>query len=205
MAASLNKVMLMGNLTRNPELRYIAGGSAVCEFGIAINRRFTVNGQERDETTFVDIVVWGRVGESCSRYLAKGSAVFIDGRLQLDQWEDQQGGKRSRLRVVAENVQFIGPRRDGGDNGYAGNNPGGNYNNAAPNGGYPEQNTPGGNGGRSYSGSQPAGPGGYQRGNAAPGANGPGGYAGRGGTPPPPPVPNEAFDVNDDVEDDIPF
>ena len=173
----------MGNLTRNPELRYIAGGSAVCEFGIAINRKFVAGGQDREETTFVDIVVWGRSAESCSRFLAKGSSVFIEGRLQLDQWEDQQGGKRSRLRVVAENVQFIGARRDG-----AGNS------DAPAQGGAPAGQTGGG----------------YQpRGNAAPA--GPGGYQMRGNTRPQsgandaPPVPDEAFNVGDDVEDDIPF
>ncbi len=194
MAASFNKVLLMGNLTRNPELRYLPGGSAVCEFGLAINRRFTVNGQERDETTFVDIVVWGKVAESCNRFLSKGSSVFVEGRLQLDQWEDQQGGKRSRLRVVAENVQFVGPRREGGEAGSYSNAPQGGYNNAPQGGGYnnaPQQ------GGYSNAG---GGPGGYQRNNVAP-ANGPGG----GGYNNNPPVPDEAFDVTDDIEDDIPF
>ncbi|MDD3886112.1 MAG: single-stranded DNA-binding protein [Victivallaceae bacterium] len=122
MAASLNKVFLMGNLTRDPDLRSLPSGAAVCEFGMAMNRRFTTSsGQETDETCFVDIVVWGKSAENCRQYLEKGSSVMVEGRLQLDQWEDRNGGgKRSRLRVVAEQVQFISRRSDGqaqgGDN-----------------------------------------------------------------------------------------
>ncbi len=119
--ASLNKVLLMGNLTRNPELRYTPGSNAaVCEFGIAINRRYVQNGAEKDETCFVDIVVWGKQAESCSRFLQKGSAVFIEGRLVFDQWtEKDTQKKRSRLRVTAERVQFLNmnSRRDDMDNG----------------------------------------------------------------------------------------
>ena len=107
--ASLNKVLLMGNLTRNPEIRYTPSGSAVCEFGMAINRRFMqANGQERDETCFVDIVVWGKQAESTSRFLQKGSSVFIEGRLVYDQWEEKDTQKkRSRLRVNADRVQSL--------------------------------------------------------------------------------------------------
>lgn len=115
--ASLNKVFLMGNLTRDPELRYISGtNSAVCEFGIAVNRRFMqAGGQEKDETCFVEIVVWGKQAESCSRFLQKGASVLIEGRLVYDQWvERDTQKKRSRLRVTAERVQFTGPRRDDG-------------------------------------------------------------------------------------------
>ena len=115
--ASLNKVFLMGNLTRDPELRYIPGtNSAVCEFGIAVNRRFMqAGGQEKDETCFVEIVVWGKQAESCSRYLQKGASVLIEGRLVYDQWvERDTQKKRSRLRVTAERVQFTGARRDDG-------------------------------------------------------------------------------------------
>ncbi|MBO4649134.1 MAG: single-stranded DNA-binding protein [Lentisphaeria bacterium] len=121
MAASLNKVLLIGNLTRNPEIRYTPGGSAVCEFGIAINRRFMqANGQEKEETCFVDITVWGKQAESSSRFLQKGSSVLVEGRLVYDQWtEKETGNKRSRLRVYAERVQFL-DRRDaapqGGEN-----------------------------------------------------------------------------------------
>lgn len=114
--ASLNKVLLMGNLTRDPELRYTPGSNAaVCEFGIAINRRFIQNGQERDETCFVDIVVWGKQAESCSRYLQKGANVFVEGRLTFEQWvEKESQKKRSRLRVTADRVQFLNGRREDG-------------------------------------------------------------------------------------------
>jgi len=113
MATSFNKVLLMGNLTRNPEIRYTPGGSAVCEFGMAVNRRFMqANGQEKDETCFVDITVWGKQAESSSRFLQKGSSVFVEGRLVYDQWtEKETGNKRSRLRIYAERVQFL-DRRD---------------------------------------------------------------------------------------------
>ena len=113
--ASLNKVFLIGNLTRDPELRYLTGGnSAVCEFGIAINRRFMQNGnQEKEETCFLEIVVWGKQAETCSRFLQKGSTIFIEGRLVYDQWtEKDTQKKRSRVRVTAERVQFLSGRRD---------------------------------------------------------------------------------------------
>jgi len=120
--ASLNKVMLMGNVTRDLELRYTPNGAAVCDMSLAINRRFGGEGQEREETTFVDIVVWNKQAETCSRYLKKGSACLVEGRLQLDTWDDRETGKkRSRLRVVAERVQFLGGRSDSqhdGSNGY---------------------------------------------------------------------------------------
>ena len=114
--ASFNKVLLMGNLTREPDLRYTSGNSvAVCEFGIAINRRFTQgDGQAKDETCFVDIVVWGKQGESCQRFLKKGASVFIEGRLVYEQWAERDTQKRrSRLRVTAERVQFLSARADG--------------------------------------------------------------------------------------------
>ena len=108
--ANLNKVFLMGNLTRNPELRYTRGGVAVCEIGMAVNRKSKDrNGTEYNDACFVDVVVWDKVAESCTRHLEKGSALFIEGRLIFEQWEDRNGGgKRSRLRVNAERVQFIG-------------------------------------------------------------------------------------------------
>jgi len=126
--ASLNKVLLMGNLTRNPEIRYTPSGSAVCEFGMAMNRRFVQNGQERDETCFVDIVVWGKQAESASRFLQKGSSVFVEGRLVYDQWDDRETQKkRSRLRVNADRVQFLDRRDDraGGEVPPDGGQPGG--------------------------------------------------------------------------------
>ena len=119
--ASFNKVLLMGNLTRKPELRYTPSGMAVCEFTIAVNRRFTQGGETKEDTCFVDITVWDRQADNCNKYLDKGSSVFIEGRLQLDRWVDKADQKqRSRLRVVAENVQFVGARREGGDYGDGG-------------------------------------------------------------------------------------
>ena len=122
--ASVNKVMLIGNLTRDPEVRYTPKGSAVADIGLAINRYFTLeNGEKREETTFVDVVLWGRQAELAQQYLSKGRPVFIEGRLQLDSWEDKASGqKRSKLRVVGENMQFLGSPKDGG-----GDSSGGGY------------------------------------------------------------------------------
>ncbi len=121
---SLNKVILMGNLTRNPEQRFTQSGTAVCDFAIAINRKITVNGQERDETVFVDVQVWGKQAENVARYCAKGSCVFVEGRLALDQWSDRNTGeKKSKMKVVADRVQFIGGRTGGNnENGNGGGN-----------------------------------------------------------------------------------
>ncbi len=114
--ASLNKVFLIGNLTRDPELRVTPKGTAICQFGLAVNRQFKDDtGQTRDETTFVDIEAWGKQGELVAKYLAKGSQAMVEGRLKLDQWEDKQSGqKRSKLKVVLDNVQFLGAPRQGG-------------------------------------------------------------------------------------------
>ena len=119
--ASLNKVMLIGNLTREPEVRYTPKGSAVCDLGIAVNRTYvTDSGEKMQETTYVDIVVWSRLAEIAAQYLHKGSPVFIEGRLQMDTWEDKATTqKRTKLRVVADNLQFLG-RREGGDEGAGG-------------------------------------------------------------------------------------
>ena len=125
MAAYLNKVFLMGNLTRDPDTRSLPSGTTVCEFGLAMNRRFSSNGKEQEESCFVEIVVWGRSAENCRQYLEKGSQVLVEGRLRYDQWEDRNGGgKRSKLSVVADQVTFIGPRRDNpqGGNSYGNNN-----------------------------------------------------------------------------------
>lgn len=110
----LNKVMLMGNLTRDPEVRYTPKGSAVGDLSIAINRVYrTDDGQSREEVCYVDIVVWGRQAETCKEYLQKGRPIFVEGRLQLDQWESN-GEKKSKLRVVAERIQFLGGGGQGG-------------------------------------------------------------------------------------------
>ena len=110
--ASFNKVILMGNLTRDPELRYTPSGMATCRIGIATSRKFmTKQGEPREETCFVDVDVWDRQAQNCSQYLRKGSPVFIEGRLRYDQWDDKATGqKRSRLLVHAETVQFLAAR-----------------------------------------------------------------------------------------------
>lgn len=107
--ANLNKVFLMGNLTRDPELRYIPSGTAVADFSIAINRFFkNKEGTKTEDTCFVRVVVWANQAESCAKYLSKGRPVFIEGRLQSRSWEDKDGQKRSTMEVVAERVQFLG-------------------------------------------------------------------------------------------------
>lgn len=112
--ANLNRVLLIGNLTRDPELRVTPKGSSICQFGLAVNRTFKdASGQQREETTFVDIEAWGRQGEVISKYCTKGRPLFVEGRLRFDSWDDKNTGqKRSRLSVVLENFQFIGGRGD---------------------------------------------------------------------------------------------
>ena len=120
--ANLNKVMLIGNVTRDPEIKYTPKGSAVTDLGIAVNRVFTPDGGEkREETTFVDVTLWGRQAEIAGEYCKKGRSIYIEGRLQLDSWEDKASGqKRSKLRVVGENFQLLGPRPGGGSGGGGG-------------------------------------------------------------------------------------
>lgn len=109
MAANLNKVLLIGNLTRDPELRYTAGGTAVCHFDLAMNRQFKgKDGQLQKETTFIRVNVWGKTGENCANYLSKGRAVFVEGRLNSRSWQTDEGQKRTAVEVVADNVQFLG-------------------------------------------------------------------------------------------------
>ncbi len=116
--SNFNKVLLMGNLTRDIELKFTPGNMAVAKIGIAINRRFrTKEGEDREETTFVDCEAWGRTAEVMNQYLSKGSPVFIEGRLKLDQWQDKDGSNRSKLKVVVENFQFIGGRGEGAGGG----------------------------------------------------------------------------------------
>ncbi|HEX3445311.1 MAG TPA: single-stranded DNA-binding protein [Chthoniobacterales bacterium] len=112
--ANLNRVLLIGNLTRDPEVRYTPKGTAVADIGIAVNRIYSgEDGERKEEATFVDVTLWGRQAEVAQEYLKKGRQVFIEGRLQLDTWDDKQTGqKRSRLRVVAENMQMLGSRAD---------------------------------------------------------------------------------------------
>ena len=119
--ASFNKVMLLGNLTRDPEVKYTPKGSAVADIGLAVNRTYTTDGGEkREETTFVDVTMWGRQAEIAGEYLKKGRPIFVEGRLQLDTWDDKQTGqKRSKLKVVGENLQLLGGR-DGAEGGGGG-------------------------------------------------------------------------------------
>ena len=154
--------MLIGNLTRDPEVRYTPKGSAVCDLGIAVNRTYqTESGEKVQETTFVDVVVWSRLAELAGQYLHKGRPVFLEGRLQMDSWDDKATGqKRTKIRVVADNLQFLDSKREGGEEGM----------NQAP-GGYS------GGAGGGYSG----GGGGYSGGGGGYSGGGGGGYSGGGG------------------------
>lgn len=116
---SLNKVLLIGNLTKDPELRYTQSGLAVCDVRLAVNRRFQgQNGETRDETCFLDVTVFGKRGEAFGRFFQKGKPVYIEGRLKQDTWDDKQTGqKRSKLTVVAEDWQFVGPAQQGAGGG----------------------------------------------------------------------------------------
>ena len=115
--ASYNRVVLVGNLTRDPELRYISSGTAVTEIGLAVNdRRKNQSGERGDETQFIDITLWARTAEVASEYLSKGSSVLIEGRLKLDRWE-KDGQKQSKLRVVGEKMQMLGGRSGGASGG----------------------------------------------------------------------------------------
>lgn len=119
MSSAYNKVLLMGNLTRDPELRVTPAGHQICKLSLAVNRTYTTqDGQKRDEVTYVDVDAFGRQAEIISKYFTKGRPIFLEGRLRLDQWEDKTTGeKRSRLGVVLEGFQFIGGRGDGSEGG----------------------------------------------------------------------------------------
>ena len=119
--ASYNRVVLLGNLTRDPELRYIPSGTAVTDIGLAVNdRRKSASGEWVEETTFVDVTLWGRTAEVASEYLTKGSPVLIEGRLKLDTWESNDGQKRSKLKVICERMQMLGGASGGGGGGGGG-------------------------------------------------------------------------------------
>jgi single-strand DNA-binding protein len=125
--ANLNKVLLMGNLTRDPEVKYTPKGTAVGDLAIAINDSYKAqDGTIKETVTYVDIEVWGRQAETCKQYLTKGRPVFVEGQLRLDQWE-QDGQKRSKLKVRADRVQFLGGGPGGGGAGGGGARSGGNY------------------------------------------------------------------------------
>jgi single-strand DNA-binding protein len=114
--ASFNRVILVGNLTRDPELRYIPSGTAVSDIGLAVNDRVKRGDQWVDEATFVDITLWGRTAEICNEYCSKGSPILIEGRLKLDRWE-KDGQKHSKLKVIGERLQLLGSRGEGGPRG----------------------------------------------------------------------------------------
>lgn len=175
---NLNKVMLIGNLTRDPEVRYTPKGTAVTDIGLAINRNYTLDdGERREETTFVDITYWGRQAEVLGEYMKKGRPLYVEGRLQLDSWEDKNTGQqRSRLKVVGDNFQFLGGRDDAGGGG----------------GGGGSQSRGGGGG---YQGGNQQGGGGYQGGGAPQQSAPPQQQSGGGDYDSPPP----------EDDDDIPF
>lgn len=138
---SLNKVLLMGNLTRDPELRVTPKGTSICQFSLAINRQFKMeSGESREEVIFVDVEAWGKQGETIAKYVTKGRPLYVEGRLRLDQWEDKNTKeKRSRMKVVLEQFQFLGDGRAGGGGG-AGGAPGGDYDQTG--GSSPERHAP---------------------------------------------------------------
>ncbi len=112
---NLNKVLLGGRLTRDPEMKYTPKGMAVCEFGVAVNRTWkSESGEKKEEVTFLDVTFFGKTGEAIAQYLKKGQPIFIEGRLNLDQWDDKQtGAKRSKVKVVGESFQFVGGKEGG--------------------------------------------------------------------------------------------
>lgn len=110
---SFNKVILMGNLTKDPEIRYTPSGTAVANFGLAVNHRYKQGDEMRDEVCFIDIVVFGKQAENCGQYLSKGQGIIVDGRLQQRRWESEDGQKRSRHEVVAQSVTFLPKRQPG--------------------------------------------------------------------------------------------
>ena len=153
--ASYNKVILMGNLTRKPEMRFTQGGMAICKVGLAVNRRFKdAQGEWKEEATFVDVTLFGKRGEAFAKYHDKGKTAFIEGSLRLDSWEDKQSGeKKSKLYVVADDWQFVGAggaggagggrdmvREEGGESGAG--EPSGGYAQAAPSGADDVDDTP---------------------------------------------------------------
>ena len=184
---NLNKVMLMGNLTRDPELRHTPSNTAVVNLGLAINRRWRNQaGEQQEETTFVDCEAWGKTAELLNQYLKKGRPVYLEGRLKLDQWQDKDGQNRSKLKIVVEEFQFIDSRQGGGAEGDGG----------------------GGMDAPAYGNRGGGGRGGYGGGGGGGGGSGGGGSfgggrpsGGRSQAPPPNAGPqHEAID-----EDDIPF
>ena len=159
--ASFNKVILMGNLTRDPEIRFTQNQMAICKIGLAVNRRFKdgQSGEWKEEATFIDVTIFGKRGEAFEKYHKKGETAFIEGSLRLDTWEDKNSGqKRSKLYVVADNWEFVGGSRSGGRQQDQGAGGGGYADQAAPAGGGGSGAGAGagaGGGGGSYGAPQP--------------------------------------------------
>ena len=137
--ASFNKVILLGNLTRDPELRYTPQGAAVCEFALALNSVYTnkQTGQKVEEVSYIDLVAWGKTGETIAEYMKKGRQIMVEGRLKQDRWEAQDGKKMSKVRVTVESFTFVGSRPEGGAGGGGPKGGGG-----APSGGGPDDGPP---------------------------------------------------------------
>ena len=113
--ATLNKVFLIGNLTRDPELKYTSSGTGIARFGLAVNRTYNTDDGEKKDTCFVDITAWDKLAEVCSEYLTKGRLVLIEGRLHYQSWESDDGAKRNKIEVVAQNIQFLGSKQENGE------------------------------------------------------------------------------------------
>lgn len=144
--ASINKVILIGNLGRDPELRYTQGGSAVTNFSVATNERWKdKDGNNQERTEWHRVIVWGRSAENCAQYLQKGSTVYVEGRLQTNEWEDKEGIKRKTTEVIARDVQFMSNRGGGGgaSGGAPGGSQGGGSQGGGPSGGDQNQSPPG--------------------------------------------------------------
>lgn len=149
--AGYNRVIMVGNLTRDPELRHLESGTAVATLGLATNRRYTSgDGEQREEVCFIDVDVWGRTAENCCQYLTKGRQVLVEGTLKLDQWETETGEKRSRHKIRAFTVQFLGSPRDREEGGFAREEGEGGYTRSQP-----SYDRPSGGGGHSVGGNQP--------------------------------------------------
>ena len=144
--ASFNKVILVGNLTRDPEVRYTTGGTAVCDITLAVNAQWTdrKTNERKEEVSFIDVTLWGRTAEIAGEYLAKGRPVLIEGRLQLDKWDDKETGqKRSKLKVVADSMQLLGSRQDSGGDKSGGGSSGGQGSGGQSSGNAPARSTAG--------------------------------------------------------------
>jgi single-strand DNA-binding protein len=143
---SLNKVMLMGNLTRDPELRYTPKGQAVTDVGLAVNRKYKVENEMREEVTFVDVTFWGKQAEVVCQWMKKGRPLFVEGRLQMDTWDDKQTGKKMyKMRVIGEDFQFLGGK-DSGSGGGGGSSASDSGDYDEPRGSRPPQQRSGGQG-----------------------------------------------------------